>query len=319
MKHLSFKLILMSKPSTIIIGGGPGGASAAIYLAHYNMPVLLIDAPEKIHGRTKMAATLENFLSHTDRIDGPKFIQRIDAQLKLFPIERKNEKVIEVGQGKDEFLVKTEEGNEYHGKYIILAVGFRDIGLKIEGIDPYYDEGIYHCITCDWFQNRNKKIAVIGNTDGAIKLAREINLMLPPPKLIVTPDQAKPQYSKELLELAKKDKIEIFFSPLIEVIGDGKYIQKIKLADDTIIAIDVLFTTLGKVPRIKFLERGKIMVDIDDRGLIKVDWRTFETSVKNLFAVGPCNNGPDQAIIAAGQGAMAALHISSRIKKELGL
>lgn len=75
-----------------------------------------------------------------------------------------------------------------------------------------------------------------------------------------------------------------------------------------------MFTKLGHSRYDTFLDAGNISVEREPKeGFLKVDWYTLETSVKNLFAVGPCNDGPDQAIIAAGQGAMAALEIHRRL------
>src|SRR3990167_5970388 len=133
----------MNTPTTIIIGAGPAGASAAIYLTRYNKKVILFDAHTKIHGRTAMASNLENFLTHTKNVSGPTFIQNFNTQLKKYPIEIINKKVVKVSQSKNShFTVETDDKNIYQGKFLIIAIGFRDIGLKLDNLDDFYNNGI---------------------------------------------------------------------------------------------------------------------------------------------------------------------------------
>ncbi len=310
----------MTNTPTIIIGAGPGGASAAIYLARFCHPVLLFDAPEEVHGRTFMAPDINNFLGETTPPTGPNFIERINNQLKNYPqIERRTEKVTKVVRSEDGFKVTTTQGN-YTAPHVILAIGLSDNMPPINGLDPYYDHAIFHCLTCDWYERRDKKIAVIANTDRGISTALMLNHLHRPPRLVVIPGQDGFDFSSAMRDQAKAADITVYESPIKELIGADGYLHSVKLADGTAVEVEVLFTKLGHQRFDQFLDAGAIEVERDpDEGFIKVDWRTVETSVKNLFAVGPCNNGPDQIIIAGGQGAMAALEIHTRLLAAQGL
>lgn len=303
-----------NKPKTIIIGAGPGGASAAIYLARYCHDVMLIDASHKIHGRTAMAGHVENFLGLVEPAPGQAILDNVAKQLQNFGITPVAEKVTKVSKENDStFTVTTEEGNEHRADYVIVAVGVGDNMPKIDGLDPYYDHAIFHCLTCDWYWNRDKKAAVIANDDRGIETALMINGLHKAPLLTVIPAET-PRFSPELVIKAKANGIAVFESPLKELHGENGDLREVVLEDGTAVEAEVLFTKLGHKRYDKFLDEGGVVVEREPNGgFIKVDWQTFESSVSNLFAVGPCNEGPDQAIIAAGQGAMAALEVHRRI------
>ena len=304
---------------TIIIGAGPAGSSVAIYLARYNHPVILIDAGIKVHGRTSMATTIENFLGHRRKTSGTDFLARIDKQLARFPISRISEKVLKVSQNNQgQFLVITDTGKKYQAQYLVVAVGLIDKMPEISGLDPYYDHSIFHCLTCDWYQNRHKKIAVIGNGDSAITTALAINSMQKPPKLAAVP-AVPTKFSKKMVQKAKKNQIAVFSSPITKLKGRNGYLQKIQLKDGTKVEAEVLFTELGYVHLDGFLARGGLKPKRDEDGFLKVNFETFETSVKNLYATGPVNEGPDQAIVAGGEGALAAISIHAKILKQKGI
>lgn len=304
---------------TIVIGAGPAGASAAIYLARFSHEVLIIDAGEKVPGRTSMATTLRNFLGHTLMTPGSEFLSRVKVQLDEYKIPIESAVVEKVSQDNGKYVVKTDNGNEFFATYLVLAVGVGDNMPEIDGLDPYYDTSIFHCMTCDWYERRDRKIAVVANDDRGITTALVFNSMQRPPSLAVIPAK-KPEFSESMLAKAKAAQIPVYISPLKAVNGTLGNLNSVTLEDGTEVEAQALFTKLGHVRFDNFLDKGGIAVDREpEEGFIKVNWKTFESSAKNLFAVGPCNDGPDQAIIAGGEGAIAALEIHHRILSDKGL
>jgi len=301
---------------TAIIGTGPAGTSAAIYLSRFAHNVLLFD--KKISdGRTSMAPDLQNYLGHSDKLTGKEFINNIRQQIKRFPIEFIKEKVVEINQSKNGiFNIIIENNHKFQVKYLIVAVGLFDGYIKLPNIDKYYDKSIFHCLACDWWQNRNKKIVVAGNNEEAIFTAATIAKMEMPPKLSVVPTDENFSFDKELIKISKKLKIQIYQSPIREIIGKNDVVQKIVLENGQNVECQIIFETLGFIRRDKFLDKGNISPERNEKGFIVVNFDNYESSTTNLFAVGPCNDGPDQAIIAAGEGAVAALEIHSRIMTE---
>lgn len=303
----------MPHSQIVIIGGGPAGASAAIYLARFNHDVTLFDAPNQVHGRTSMAPDIHNFLTYSEPIKGPEFIEKINTHLSQYPIKKIVEKVIKVEKNGDTFIITTDKNTICEATYLILAVGLSDNMPEIDGLDPYYDNAIYHCLTCDWHERRHKKLAVAANTDRGIDTALMLANLHMPPKLVVIPTEA-PSYSPAMMSAAEAKNIQVYTSPLASLIGENGFLHAVKLQDGTEINVEVLFTKLGHKRFDHFLDEETIKIEREpSEGFIKVDWRTFETSAPNLFAVGPCNEGPDQAIISAGEGALAALEIHRRI------
>lgn len=308
------------KPLTIIIGGGPGGSSAAIYLARNIYPVLLLDAPKKVHGRTKMGTRLDNFLGHDKIVTGPEFLKKIHRQLKSLKVDYRDEMVVKVSRSPEgNFIVSTDRPGKYIGQYLIIAVGLSDNMPPIEGLDPYYDTALYHCMTCDWYDHRDKKIAIISNTDAGVKNSLKMSFYQRPPSLSIIPTISKPKYSSKLLKQAKKEGIKIYSSPIAELIGNKGKLRAIKLQNGTQVQAETIFTRLGQKRFDGFLEKGGLKPKRDADGFLKVNHRTFETSISNLFAVGPCNDMTDQVIVAGGEGALAAFEIDRRILKNAGI
>ena len=122
-----------------------------------------------------------------------------------------------------------------------------------------------------------------------------------------------------MVQKAKKNQIAVFSSPITKLKGRNGYLQKIQLKDGTKVEAEVLFTELGYVHLDGFLARGGLKPKRDEDGFLKVNFETFETSVKNLYATGPVNEGPDQAIVAGGEGALAAISIHAKILKQKGI
>ena len=303
--------------NTIVIGGGPGGASAAIYLARYRCPVLVFDAPAKVHGRTAHATSLENFLGHTGLVTGENFLERVGRQMDGFGIERRNEKVTKVEARQPVGFTVTTEGGVYAARYLIVAVGITDTMPNIEGLEAYYQHSVFRCPTCDWYQNRGKRIIIVADDDAGLTLAIELAVLEHPPAMSVIASRPGVIFSDSLQSEAAVFDIHTYSSPLIAVEGGDGFLQRVRLADATEVEADIMVTALGYSRLDLFLDAGSLQVERDKRGFIRVDPRTCESSYPDLFAVGPCNDGPDQVVIAAGEGALAATTIERRIISQL--
>jgi thioredoxin reductase len=309
-----------SQFTTIVIGAGPAGSSASIYLSRFCHNVILIDAPSQIHGRTSMATGIANFLGNERPYKGSEFLDRVNTQLSNYPIERVTEKVVKVSKAGENYQVETDKQTTYEARYLVLAIGVGDNMPSIKGLDPYWDTAIFHCMTCDWYDHRDKKSAVIANDDRGITTALAINSMNRPSVLSVVPAQPSPSYTPEMVDKAKAAGIAVYMSPLKELKGENGSLEALILDDGTQVEAEAMFTKLGHKRYDQFLDAGGIQVDREpEEGFIKINWQTFESSQSNLFAVGPCNEGPDQVAISAGEGAMAAMEIHRRILAAKGI
>ncbi|OQA51772.1 MAG: Thioredoxin reductase [candidate division WS2 bacterium ADurb.Bin280] len=306
----------MVKPNIIIIGAGPAGASCSIYLKRFNYRVKIIDAGGDIKGRTSMATGINNFIGLEGRPNGKKLLRKIKKQLDFYGVDFVNDEVIGVGKKSDIFYVYTKLGRVFKCDYLVIAVGLVDKMPPIEGLGPYFDHSIFHCSTCDWHENRNKKTAIVAVDDYGLKLAREIAYMKKPPLLSVIPSKKDFDFSKQIVSALKKMDVLVYFSKISELVGREGFLKEIILDDGQRVEAEVIFTTLGYERLDGFLQKGNANPQRNDEGFIVVNHRNYRSSIDRMYAIGPCNDGVDQAIIAGGQGATAALDIHVGILNE---
>lgn len=306
---------------TIIIGAGPGGVSAALYLARFMHPVYLFDVPDEVPGRTSMASDIDNLVGQPDPLAGPELVARLRKQVERYPyVSLREEKVVRLKKSGAGFEVETAAGNRYEGGFVVVAVGLEDSMPPIEGLDPYYDQALFHCLTCDWYDRRDRQLAIITDKDRGIEAALMLKRLYAPTRVAVVPGSVMVSYSENALDRAAEAGIPVYISPVAEFVGSDGKLRSLRLLSGEEVPAEVAFTKLGHKRLDRFLDVDGIKIEREpEEGFIRVDFRTFETSVPNLFAVGPCNEGPDQIVIAGGEGALAALTIHGRIMESEAL
>jgi thioredoxin reductase (NADPH) len=305
---------------TIIIGAGPGGSSAAIYLSRFNHEALIFDAPEKVPGRTRYALEIENVLGFNGSTPGPSYLKQVHKQLESFGIERHEELVTHVTREADgTFFVTTDKPARYKAGYVIVAVGVADLLPDVPRIEEFFGHSVYPCPTCNWYQTKDRRTAIIANDDKGINTALMFNAMQPGSALYVIPDRPRPYFSEEMRKKAAQASVEIVECPLVELNSEKGMLESVTLATGEKLELEILYTVLGVKRQDLFLDTESMQVERNEEGYLEVDFKTMETSVENLFAVGPCNCGPDQVMVAAGQGVVAAMEVHERVLAGMGI
>ena len=305
---------------TIIIGAGPGGASAAMYLARFNHDVLLLDAPTNVRGRTSWAYELETVLGFTHPTAGIVFLERITQQLARFGVVAREETVTSVTyDANGKFTVKTNRPAHYTCEHLVIAVGVHDVMPDVPNVDEYFGHSLFPCPACNWHQTKDNATGIVSNSDRGLVTARAFNSMQPGSAHCVFPDRPDAAYSPGLVKKAEAEGITVYRSPIICMKGSRGKLQSVELADGTIIDLEIVYTRLGVKRHDAFIDSESMRLCRDEEGYIEVDFSTLESSVPNLFAVGPCNTGEDQVMVAAGQGTVAALQIHDRILTARGI
>ena len=285
----------------IIVGAGPGGLQAAIYLGRYNRDILLID---RGGGRTHHARAIENFLSH--RVIPGKDLLEIGAeQARSFKVHFESARVIKVLK-KEYFEVYTEK-NKFLSRFIIVSSGGRDNFPPIENIHKFLGTSFFTCVDCDGHKTTGKKLLIVGNAISTVRLAfamkemytKHINILL---YFFDPPEQYKDLLNEEGIILIKGRPARI--------VGDEK-IEALDLQDGKRIGCEVIMSDFGFKLNDDFLDG--LPLKKDGRGFKYVADHNFESSLDGLYIVGPLNTGHDQAIIAAGEGAVAAIEINRRL------
>jgi thioredoxin reductase (NADPH) len=301
----------------VTIGGGPAGASAAVYAARGQLKTLVIDkAPAA--GTLAITHKIANYPGVREEVTGQELLSRMQLQAKDFGTTFIRSNVLSVDFS-DESIKKLElpEGT-IQAKSVFIAVGAKAPGSKIEGEEEFTGRGVSYCSTCDAAFFQDKVVAVHGDTEEAVhealslaKFANEVKFLIPTAKL---------KGDADISELEEKDNVTILWKHRIKGIKGEKKVDQIVVRDDqkneVTMDVDGIFLYLaGMKPGTDFL---KDAVERDQEGYVEVD-SELRTSVEGVFAGGDARRTPiKQAVISASDGCIAALgadqHVNNRKK-----
>jgi len=284
----------------IIVGAGPGGLQAAIYLGRFNRDVLLID---RGGGRTYHARHIENFLTQKV-ISGKEIIEIGVEQARSFNVQFEKALVTKLLK-KEHFEVHTKE-RSYLAKFVIVSSGGYDNLPPVENVHRFLGISFFTCVDCDGYRTTGKKLVIIGNSIHTVRLAFAMKEMF-------TQDITLILYffepTDDVGQLLKEEGITLVKGRPSKIIGDEK-IEAIELQDGKRFDCEVIMSDFGFKLNDDFL--GGLLLKRDNHGRYVVT-HTFESTVNGLYIVGPLNTGNDQAIIAAGEGATAAIDIKKKL------
>ncbi|MFC4810415.1 thioredoxin-disulfide reductase [Paenibacillus sp. GCM10023250] len=294
---------------TIIVGTGPAGLTAAIYLARANLNPLVIEGPEP-GGQLTTTTEVENFPGFPDGIMGPELMANMRKQAERFGAEFKTGWVTEVDASKRPFTLKVEGLGELQAETLIISTGASAKYLGIPGERDNVGRGVSTCATCDGFFFRGKKILVVGGGDSAMEEASFLTRFA---SEVVVVNRREELRASKIMQARARDNAKISWAlgrtPL-EVVADDKGVKSLKVLNNAtgqeeLLETDGVFIAIGHTPNTKFLG-GQLTTD--DHGYLAVKPGTTETNVPGIFACGDVQDSRyRQAISAAGTGCMAAL------------
>lgn len=284
----------------IIIGAGPGGLQAAIYLGRYNREVLLLD---RSGGRTSHARQIENFITQK-AISGKEIIDIGMKQAQSFNVRIKKAEVTRVLK-KDYFEVSTSD-EKFLSKFVIVSTGVYEKLPKIENLHKFFGTSFFTCVDCDGYNTTGKKLSVLGNSIEAVHLAFAVREMFTNDvTLVLEGYRVPPGYETELND----EEITLIIGRPTKIIGDEDIVA-VELEGGKQIECEVILASYGYRLNDDFLSDTEFKKDRE--GFYFVD-QNFESSLQGLYIVGPLNTGNDQVVISAGEGATAAIDINKRL------
>lgn len=300
----------------IIIGGGPAGVSAGIYAARQKLNTLLIT--KDFSGQVgRKAVTIENYPGFPEGISGQELIKSFENHLRKQEISVELSEAHEVVRKGKNFLVFTTALKCLESKSLIVASGVNQKTLSVEGEKEFIGKGVSYCTVCDAPLFPNKNVAVIGGGNAGFEAA--IALTRWAKKIYIL------EYAEKLLadksnqeEALSSGKVEVLTGAALKKIQGQKFVNSIVYQDrktkkEISLAVEGVFVEIGSQPAIYFLDR---LVEFNAGNEIKIDSRTCETKTPGLFAAGDVTDVKDkQIVIAAGQGATAALSCYQYLRK----
>jgi thioredoxin reductase len=288
-----------------VIGGGPAGLTAALFLARYRHSVVVIDSHDPrnwearaINGYLGLHGITPPELRARGRTEGSRYgVEFIDACVST--VRREDD---------DRFVTTLENGRAFTARRILLAIGIKDVWPKVTGLDQCYGETVHHCPDCDGYEARGKRTAVIASGRSAAGMALSLTTWT---NDVVICTNGKPA-GIEPRERAKLDalRIAIVERPLARVEADGSNVRGLVVDDGSVVECERVFFAIGHYPADDL--GVQLGCERDDEGLIVIDEKC-RTSVRNVFAAGDITPGPHLAIAAAGGGAIAALAIHASL------
>ena len=291
----------------IIIGGGPAGLTAGIYLSRANLRTLLIEG-ESFGGKIKNVEWIENYPGFANGISGVQLANEMEDQAAKYGLKSERGTVSGIEIFSESRWVSCTDGRGYTTSVVIIAGGSHPKKLNVPGEDSFLGRGVFTCAFCDGGQFANKVVAVCGGGDSGItealymsRIASQVILLEAMPKLTAT----------ALLQdrLAANPKIQVRLETRVEaIVGnsemEGVEILNMATGQKETLKADGILVHIGLDANTDYLEG---LLDLDQRGQIVVNDK-METSVPYLLAAGDIRSGsPGQVATAVGDGVTAAL------------
>ena len=278
----------------IIIGSGPAGISAAIYLKRAKKNILIVS-----NGKSALqkAHKIENYYG-IESISGEELHKVGIKQVERLGVPIEKDEVINISF--DKHFIVTTVNREFEAKKVIIATGTNRMAPNIKGIKEFEGKGVSYCAICDAFFYRNKDVAVIGNGNYAIHEAKQLKPVAKSVTILTD--------GKEMVQNRDASDFEVEETPIREFRG-GNRIEEVEFDNNNTKKIDGVFVAIGTASSTDLAK--KIGAVVKNNNIVVNE--NMETTVKGLYACGDCTGGLLQVNKAVYEGAIAALDIVKNI------
>ena len=288
----------------IIVGGGPGGYTSALYAARAGFNVLVL---EKFSAGGQMALThqIDNYPGFEDGIDGFSLADKMKKQAERFGARSENAEVIKVNLTINPKEIETAKGT-FLSKTVLLAAGANPRELGVDKETELIGRGVAYCASCDGMFYRGKTVVVVGGGNTAAadaillsRIAKKVIIVHRRDTLKATRIYHEPLMNAENVEFKWDSTVtELLYEDKIT----GVKIKNVKTGEESIIDCDGVFVSVGRKPATDFLGS---QLDLDENGYIIAD-ETTKTSIPGVYAVGDIRTKQlRQVVTAVSDGAMA--------------
>jgi len=299
----------------IVIGGGPGGYTAALYAARAGLSVLILEK-FSIGGQMAQSHQIDNYPGFEEGIDGFSLGEKMRAQAERFGAVTRLEAVTALQlQGKIK-TVQTTEGS-YESRTVVIATGADPRLLGIDREQELTGRGVHYCAACDGMFYRDKTVIVVGGGNTAAadalllsRIARKVILVHRRDSLRATQIYHKP--------LQDAENVEFYWNSAVTALQaekrvTGVTVKNLQSGEETLLPCDGIFISIGRVPATELVS-GQLA--LDEAGYILAD-ETTRSSISGVFAVGDVRQKAlRQVVTAVADGAVAAHHAEEYLAEE---
>lgn len=293
----------------VIVGAGPAGMTAAVYAARKGINPLVLS--RDIGGQANWSSSVENYMGFRD-IRGSELMDRFEQHMKAQQLRYEECDVQSISRFDGGFEVMCRSGTRHRAKAVIVATGKTPRLLNAPGEEEYRGKGVSYCSTCDGPLFAGVPVAVIGGGNAGLQACFD---MLPVAEHVylvteegITADQAVKA------KVLGSERLTVYENHKVKQIAGDELVRRIVIADasgsELELSVEGVFVEIGLIPNSKVVDGD---VAVNDFGEIIVDC-DCHTNVAGLYAAGDVSTAPGkQIIIAAGEGAKAALAAANRL------
>jgi len=300
---------LIAMHDTLIVGAGPAGLSAALVLARCRRSVLLVDAGSP---RNRRASLLHNFLTR-DGTPPADFLAAARREVVSHGVAMLAGEVVDAQRNTDgTFTAAVSRHPDGHttvaARRMLLATGMRDLIPPLEGIDAFYGVTVHHCPYCDAFGHSGKRLVAFGEGDAAVGLAL---LLLTWSPSVTACTEGRP-VRRELLDRALRLGVTLRTERIVRLTGEGPSLRRVHYASGRALECHALFFNTGQAQRSDLPRR--LGCTFKEDGGVETNDRLC-SGVDGLYVAGDADREVEFIVVAAAQGATAAVAINRELQR----
>ncbi len=291
----------------IIVGGGPAGLSAALILGRCRRRVLVCDS-----GQPRNAAShgLHGFISR-DGVDPQELLSIAQEELRKYEtVELRTAKVVDANRSETGFVLTLDDGQELSARKLLLATGVVDELPPIEGLADFYGSSVFHCPYCDGWEQRDQPLVVYGRGEGGSGLALELKLWSA--DVVLCTDGPSKLTGRELERLAQHD-IRVHEERIERLIGTDGILEHVVFENGDRLARRAMFFSTGWRQHSDLAK--KLGCSFTDDGCVATGEYEI-TDVQGVYVAGDASHMVQFVVVAAAEGAQAAVAINKELMKE---